>query len=82
MEKFAAWAQHVEFKSGKGLTNDEMLTNVMLYWITNHATSSVRFYKEYQNSNAMAWISHSFGTVPTAVACYPAEMICFPKSVC
>lgn len=45
LEKFAAWAQHVEFKSGKGLSNEEMLTNIMLYWITNHVTSSLRFYK-------------------------------------
>ena len=54
------------------LTRDELLDNVMLYWVTASAASSARLYWE------------SFGgkkrkplrvTIPTGVAVYPKEIV-------
>ena len=69
LEKFWAWTDcdgHPE----NVLTRDEMLDNVMLYWVTGSATSSARLYWE------------SFGRakrpkveVPTGFAVYPSEIV-------
>jgi epoxide hydrolase len=71
LEKFWAWTDcqgHPE----NILSRDELLDNVMLYWVTNTATSSARLYWE------------SFGRklgripavqVPTGVAVYPKEIV-------
>ena len=45
LEKFSTWAEHTQFKDGKGLTNDEVLTNIMIYWLSGNIGSSIRFYK-------------------------------------
>ncbi len=69
LEKFWAWTDcdgHPE----NVLTRDELLDNVMLYWVTNSAASSARIY----------W--QSFGTaratqltVPVGVTVYPKEIV-------
>ena len=70
LEKFWAWTDcdgHPEHV----LTRDELLDNVMLYWVTNSATSSARIYWE------------SFGgrrerppvTIPVGFTVYPAEIV-------
>lgn len=70
IEKFWAWTDcdgHPE----NALSRDEMLDNVMLYWVTATATSSARIY----------WESFGRGTdrtpvtVPTGFAVYPAEIV-------
>jgi pimeloyl-ACP methyl ester carboxylesterase len=77
MEKFWAWTDcdgHPE----NVLTRDELLDNVMLYWVTNSATSSARLY----------WESFRFFGVPgkvelpTGVARFPKEILCPPRSWC
>ncbi len=54
MEKFSTWTN----RNGRGAADgdltkrfkmDEMLTNIMVYWVTNSITSSQRFYKENFN---------------------------------
>ncbi len=54
MEKFSTWTN----RAGKVATNgdltkrftlDQLLTNVMVYWVGNTITSSARFYKENLN---------------------------------
>lgn len=51
LEKFASAtsSESVQLEDG-GLTNkftmDELLTNVMLYWVNNNFTAAARFYKE------------------------------------
>ena len=51
MEKFSTWTKQ-DYRQlphgglGKKMTLDEMLTNVMLYWISDCITSSMRFYAE------------------------------------
>lgn len=70
VEKFWAWTDcdgHPENAVGR----DEMLDNVMLYWLTASAASSARLYWESFNS---------FGggdpvTLPTGVASFPKEIL-------
>ncbi len=54
MEKFSTWTN----RAGKDATNgdltkrftlDQLLTNIMVYWVGNSITSSQRFYKENLN---------------------------------
>lgn len=51
LEKFSTWTNpDNRFRPDGGLlekfTLDELLDNVMLYWITNSITTSVRIYSE------------------------------------
>ncbi|MEM9034611.1 MAG: epoxide hydrolase family protein [Actinomycetota bacterium] len=77
VEKFWAWTDcdgHPE----NALTRDEMLDDIMIYWLSGAGASSARLYWE------------SFGTfgrgerveVPTGVAAFPKEIIKSPRSWC
>ena len=77
VEKFWSWMDcdgHPE----NVLTKDELLDNVMLYWLTASATSSARLY----------WESFgSFGSpgrveLPTGVASFPKEILRSPRAWC
>ena len=51
LEKFSTWTHkdNVDLYDGgltKKFTMDELLTNVMIYWLNGCITSSQRFYKE------------------------------------
>ncbi len=74
-EKFAAWT----FTGGepeRALTKDEMLDDISLYWLTNTAASSARFYWENDANNFNA-VSVS---VPAAVTVFPGEIYRAPRS--
>lgn len=60
-------------------TRDQMLTNVMLYWLTRTATSSARLYWETNRSGALTERLAFIG-VPTGVARYPKEILRWPRS--
>lgn len=77
VEKFWAWTDcdgHPE----RALTRDEMLDDIMIYWLSGAGASSARLYWE------------SFGAfgqgapveVPTGVAAFPKEIIRAPRSWC
>lgn len=71
VEKFRAWSDchgNVDTK----FTKDELLTNIMIYWITQTITSSMRIYYE---ARATGWklLPDRKITVPTACALFPAE---------
>jgi epoxide hydrolase len=71
LEKFWAWTDcngHPETV----LSRDELLDNVMLYWVSNTATSSARIYWESfgRGRNRMAPVQ-----VPVGVAVYPKEIV-------
>ena len=77
VEKFWSWMDcdgHPE----NVLSRDELLDNVMLYWLTASGASSARLY----------WESFgSFGagdpvTIPTGVASYPREVLRSPRHWC
>lgn len=75
VEKFWSWTDcdgHPE----NALTRDEMLDNVMLYWLTASGASSARLYWESFPAPG--------GRVelPTGVASFPKEISCPPRSWC
>lgn len=68
-EKFAAWTD-----SGGNpesvLTRDEMLDDITLYWLTNTATSSARFY--WENAD-LAFFAVDID-IPVGVTVFPGEI--------
>jgi len=71
LEKFWAWTDcdgHPENILGR----DELLDNVMLYWVTASATSSARLY--WESFGPGRGIAHAV-TIPTGVAVFPKEII-------
>ncbi|RAY13579.1 epoxide hydrolase [Actinomadura craniellae] len=66
-EKFREWTDGPDVP----VSRDRLLTNVMLYWLTNTATSSARLYAE---AGAAAFLSPDRLTVPLGVAVFPAEI--------
>lgn len=68
LEKFWAWTDckgHPE----NVLSRDEMLDNVMLYWLTNSAASSARIYWE-----SMPAINRDPVMIPTGISMFPKEI--------
>jgi pimeloyl-ACP methyl ester carboxylesterase len=60
----------------EGLTRDDILDNVTLYWLTNTAVSSARLYWE----NKLAFFVPQGVTVPVAVSAFPEELYQCPRS--
>ena len=60
----------------EGLTRDDILDNVTLYWLTKTAVSSARLYWE---SN-LAFFAPKGIPIPTAVSVFPDELYAAPKS--
>ena len=73
VEKFAAWTDgdgHPEH----ALTRDEILDNIMLYWLTGSGASSARLYWESFGSDLGGGAREPVG-VPTGCSIYPKEII-------
>ncbi|HWY61520.1 MAG TPA: epoxide hydrolase, partial [Rhizomicrobium sp.] len=60
----------------EGLTRDDVLDNVTLYWLTNTGVSSARLYWE----NKLAFFSPKGVKVPTAVSVFPDELYQTPRN--
>jgi pimeloyl-ACP methyl ester carboxylesterase len=60
----------------EGLTRDDILDNVTLYWLTNTAVSSARLYWE----NKLPFFSPKHITIPVAVSAFPDEIYTAPRS--
>jgi len=60
----------------EGLTRDDILDNVTLYWLTDTAVSSARLYWE----NKLAFFAPQGVTVPVAVSAFPDELYQAPRS--
>jgi epoxide hydrolase len=79
VEKFRTWSDcggDVE----SVFDRDRLLTNVMLYWVTQTAASSTRLYWETLHSGALRRPLERV-TVPTGVARYPGEVVIrYPRS--
>jgi epoxide hydrolase len=75
VEKFRTWSDcNGDVESV--FTRDQLLTNVMLYWVTQTATSSARLYWEHMhNPEKPARVA-----VPTGVARYPKEILRYPRA--
>jgi pimeloyl-ACP methyl ester carboxylesterase len=60
----------------EGLTRDDILDNITLYWLTNTAVSSARLYWE----NKLAFFAPKHLTIPVAVSAFPDELYQAPRS--
>ena len=82
LEKFREWTDcdgHPE----NTLSRDELLDNVMLYWLNANATSSARLYWETFNPIAAGSAAQPAPvTVPTGVAKFPMEIVPPVRSWC
>ncbi|WP_081293045.1 epoxide hydrolase family protein [Mycobacterium colombiense] len=77
VEKFWDWADcdgHPE----NAVDRDELLDNVMVYWVTNTAASSARLYWE----SFAVWGRGDRVELPTGVAAFPGELLKAPRSWC
>jgi pimeloyl-ACP methyl ester carboxylesterase len=62
--------------ASEGLTRDDILDNVTLYWLTNTAVSSARLYWE----SKLAFFAPKGVPIPTAVSVFPNEIYAAPRS--
>jgi pimeloyl-ACP methyl ester carboxylesterase len=62
--------------ASEGLTPDDVLDNVTLYWLTNTAVSSARLYWE----SKLPFFAPKGVTLPTAVSVFPDEIYAAPRS--
>ncbi len=69
LEKFQAWTD-CDGDPLNVLERDELLDNVMLYWLNRSAASSARLYWE-----SFARIERHPITIPTGVSVYPREIV-------
>lgn len=68
-EKFHAWTEN-DGTPESVLSHDELLDNIMLYWLTNSGTSAARLYWESFNNS----FTNDPIDLPTACSIFPAEM--------
>jgi pimeloyl-ACP methyl ester carboxylesterase len=79
VEKFWSWTDcdgHPE----NVLTRDELLDNVMLYWLTASAASSARLY--WESFGVFGGGERKRVELPTGVASFPKEILRAPRSWC
>jgi microsomal epoxide hydrolase len=77
VEKFRTWSDcggDVERRFSK----DELLTNIMIYWVTGTINSSVRLYCETMRSGRFG-VAGERVTVPTACSIFPKEIFRPPR---
>ena len=77
VEKFQSWMD-CDGNPENVLSRDELLDNVMVYWITSSGGSSARLYWE----NFRAGAARGRVEVPTGVAAFPKEILRSPRHWC
>lgn len=60
----------------EGLTRDDVLDNVTLFWLTNTGVSAARLYRE----NTSGFFTPKNVTIPVAVSAFPDELYQAPRS--
>jgi microsomal epoxide hydrolase len=70
VEKFGEWTDGES--PDEAVDRDQLLTNVMLYWLTGTAGSSARLY--YETARSGGWGPPGTSTVPTGVAVFPCDI--------
>lgn len=60
----------------EGLTRDDILENITLYWLTNTAISSARLYWE----SKLSFFAPKHVTLPVAVSVFPDEIYAAPQT--
>ena len=75
VDKFWAWSDHGGDLDNK-FTKDELITNIMVYWITHSAPTSARIYLERDQYTG----GRGAGSVPVGVALFPKEINVPPRA--
>ncbi len=78
VEKFQAWSD-CDGLPEHCFSRDQLLTNVMLYWMTRTSTSAAQLYWETTQTGVLTE-KLPFIAVPTGVARYPKEVLRWPRS--
>lgn len=83
IDKFWAWSDHGG-DLDRSFTKDELLTNVMIYWVTETMPSSVRIYFESSHDNprpqAMTSLEPGGSPAPLGFVLYPKEISVPPRA--
>lgn len=84
LEKFSTWTEpdfrdHEDGGLERKFTLDELLTNVMIYWLSGSIVSSMRFYKE-NLGKGIGQAKHEKVPVmvPTGIAMFPNDLLLCP----
>jgi microsomal epoxide hydrolase len=77
IEKFRAWSD-CGGDLERSYTKDQLLTNVMIYWVTQTINSSTRLYYEERHHPWRLGKEEKI-TVPTGVAVFPKELVRPPR---
>ena len=77
-EKFHGWTD-CDGEIENAVDRDQLLTNVMVYWVTQTITSSTRLYYETFKSGRVGVLGARV-EVPTGVARFPREIMRFPRA--
>ena len=79
VEKFRAWSD-CDGAVESRFTKDELLTQVMIYWVTESIGSSFLPYYDYANAGALTWMKEGVrqwlgsSAVPAAFALFPKDI--------
>lgn len=74
IEKFRAWSD-CNGNLQQSFSEDELITHIMIYWVTNTIGSSAHMY--YENSHSLPPLGYI--EVPTGIALFPADLLLPPK---
>ena len=64
----------------EGLTRDDILDNITMYWLTNTAISSARLYWNTQQVSKAGFFDPRNVQLPVAVTVFPDEIYAAPRS--
>jgi len=64
----------------EGLTPDDILDNITLYWLTNTAVSSARLYWDHSVTAKKGFFDVKGVAIPVAVSAFPSEIYTAPRS--
>jgi pimeloyl-ACP methyl ester carboxylesterase len=84
VEKFQGWSD-CDGDVEKRFTKDELLTHVMIYWVTETIGSSFCPYYDMANAGALRWISETIkkwvgsSDVPAGFALFPKDLVTPPR---
>jgi len=78
LEKWKVWSD-CDGSPEECFTKDELLTNIMLYWVTGTIHASTRWYAAHRHRPPAAMRPERID-VPTAIADFPRESVRVPRS--
>jgi microsomal epoxide hydrolase len=84
VEKFQEWSD-CDGDPAQRYSKDELLTNVMIYWVTETIESSFQPYHDVMSAGAMRWISEATkkwlgsSSTPAAFAMFPKDISSPPR---